>query len=163
MNVKTVLTVRLKMLKLPLEFMSSATASGISSEPWLIQSGSYSSSCVVPSEFGGPGGAFSPEDLFLQALINCFIGTFKVYAKASKLSFNQIGVLGFLTLDHNSAGAARMQKCELKINLFGVEKPDRVRALVDKVLRDGFILNSVTTEIHHQLIIHENQNASSHS
>ena len=149
------------MLKLPIEFRSSATAHKNVSVPWLIQSGEYSSNCAIPPEFGGTGGAFSPEDLFLQALINCFVGTFKVYAQASKISYTDLVVSGLLTVDHNASGAIRMQSCMLKINLYGVSKPDRVSALVDKVFRDGFILNSVKTEIHHQLVIHEVQHASS--
>ncbi len=146
------------MLKLPVNFQSSATASGDPLEPWLIQSGAHSAMVSIPPEFGGQGGGFSPEDLFLQALINCFIGTFKVYAKGSKIYFTNLEVSGNLKIDLNSSGAVRMQTCDLKIDIFDVEKPDRVKALVEKVFRDGFILNSVKTEIHHSLVIHEVNN-----
>ena len=146
------------MLKLPIDFQSSASVSGESLEPWLIQSGAQSARCSIPPEFGGPGGGFSPEDLFLQSLINCFIGTFKVYTKGSRIHFARLDVSGSLTVGHNSSGVVRMQSCHLKIEIFDVEKPDRVKALVEKVLRDGFILNSVKTEINHHLAIHEANN-----
>jgi len=147
------------MLKLPVEFKSSASASGDFQKVWAIQSGALEAECAVPAEFGGKGGGFSPEDLYLQALINCFIGTFKVYAKASKIDFGNLAVFGALTVDRNENGAVRMQKCELEIELNGVLSEGRVKTLVEKVFRDGFILNSVKTEIVYQLKITENQNA----
>jgi organic hydroperoxide reductase OsmC/OhrA len=143
------------MFKLPLEFESSASASGEMSKPWHIQSGDQSANCSVPPEFGGPGGGFSPEDLYLQALINCFVGTFKVYAKGSRINFSRLDVTANLTVDKDAAGAVRMQRCHLYINVLGAEKPDRIKVLVEKVFRDGFILNSVKTEIHYNLLINE--------
>jgi len=141
------------MIQLPLEYRSSAVASSQGLGPWSIRSGENSSVCSVPPEFGGPGGGFSPEDLYLQALINCFVGTFQVYAKGSKLQFQSLEVSGILTIDKNSAGAIRMQGCLLEIHISGVDRPDRVQALAEKVLRDGFILNSVKTEIRHNLTV----------
>lgn len=143
------------MFKLPLDFHSSASASGEISIPWLIRSGGQSANCSVPPEFGGPGGGFSPEDLYLQALINCFVGTFKVYAKGSRINFSQLDVSANLTVDKDSSGAVRMQRCDMKVSVLGAEKPDRVKILVEKVFRDGFILNSVKTEIHYNLFIKE--------
>jgi organic hydroperoxide reductase OsmC/OhrA len=143
------------MLKLPIEFFSKAVSMESHLKPWTIVSGDQSGVCSVPVEFGGPGGGFSPEDLYLQALINCFVGTFKVYAQGSKIEYAKLEVFGTLLVNQNSVRKTTMEKCQLKVDLFGVNRPDRVQALVEKVFRDGFILNSVKTEISHQLTLHE--------
>ncbi|MES2769885.1 MAG: OsmC family protein [Bdellovibrionota bacterium] len=140
-------------MQLPIEFKSKATASGEFVQPWLIECGEYSAKCAVPSEFGGVGDGFSPEDLFLQALMNCFIGTFKVYAKSSKIHFSKLELNGNLVVDQNSSREVRMHKCDLTVQIWGAERPDRAKTLADKVFRDGFILNSVKTEISYKLII----------
>ncbi len=139
------------MYKLPIDFLSEANASGSYEDAWAINSGNYKTVAAIPSEFGGFSGGFSPEDLFLQSMINCFIGTFKVYAKASKIAFTQISVTGKLMVDQGEAGKVIMKKAFLKIKVQGSDRPDRIETLVAKTFRDGFILNSVKTEIQHSL------------
>lgn len=141
------------MHKLPLEFSSETIASGEFENPWSIDSGSLQISCAIPTEFGGSGGGLSPEDLFLQALMNCFIGTFKVYANASRISFSSVQVNGRLIVDQDSARKVVMKTAVLEINIYGADRPDRVETIASKALRDGFILNSVKTEIQHSLHI----------
>lgn len=154
-TVATVLTVRLKMDKLPMDFSSEATATGNFDDSWNISSGAAQSTCAIPREFGGSGGGFSPEDLFLQALMNCFVGTFKVYAKVSKINFSKVSVSGKLTVDQDSSKKISMKTAVLDIEVFGVDRPDRIETIVAKTLREGFILNSVKTEILHSLRILE--------
>lgn len=93
----------------------------------------------------------------MQALMNCFIATFKVYSKASKVSFSSVSVKGLLIVDHDSSSKVTMKKAILEINLFGVDRPDRIETLVAKVFKDGFILNSVKTEIQHTLKIFDSK------
>ncbi len=40
-----------------------------------------------PAEFGGPGDQWSPETLFVAAVADCFVLTFRAVARASKLSY----------------------------------------------------------------------------
>lgn len=40
-----------------------------------------------PAEFGGPGDRWSPETLFIAAVADCFILTFRAVARASKLEW----------------------------------------------------------------------------
>ena len=139
------------MYSLPIEFRSEAEAGGEFSHPWTIVSGQSCSFSAVPAEFGGHGGGFSPEDLFLQAAINCFIGTFKVVAKMSKVSFSNVQVKGRLRVDKNSEGKTVMSAVHLDIEFQGVDRPDRVEAIVAKAIRDGFIINSIKSEISYSL------------
>jgi organic hydroperoxide reductase OsmC/OhrA len=143
------------MYKFPIEFESSAFANGHFEKSWRIESRDRQALCAIPTEFGGAGGAFCPEDLFLHAIINCFIGTFKVYSRASKINFSDLNVKGRLSIDKDSYAKVMKKKCFLDINIDGVEKSDRIQTLVTKVLRDGYILNSVKTEIEYQLKINQ--------
>lgn len=43
-----------------------------------------------PREFDGPGDQWSPEELFLAAVSDCFVLTFRAIARASKLSWKHL-------------------------------------------------------------------------
>lgn len=44
----------------------------------------------APPGFGGPEGYWSPEDLFVGAVADCFILTFRAIARASKLEWQAL-------------------------------------------------------------------------
>ena len=52
-----------------------------------------------PVEFGGPGGVWSPEELLVGAVADCFILTFRAMARASKLEWSSLGCNASGTLD----------------------------------------------------------------
>lgn len=140
------------MRAMPLEFRSIAKTNPNIEESWTIQSGSQTATCDIPVEFGGRGGGFSPEDLFLQAAINCFVGTFKAIAKASRVIYGELQVNGRLIVDKNIDGKIIMKTIYLDIQVSKAERPDRVESIVAKTLKDGFILNSLKSEIQHGLV-----------
>ena len=88
------------MAKFPLHFEAQAeTGPGISTH-WECSSESLPKiKCSIPAEFSGPGGGYSPEDLFGHALINCLIATFKVYAEKSGLSFSKLSAKADVKMD----------------------------------------------------------------
>lgn len=45
-----------------------------------------------PESFGGPGDRWSPEDLLVAAVADCFILSFRAVARATHLSWNDLGV-----------------------------------------------------------------------
>ncbi len=135
----------------PVEFFSEAKADQVFELPWSISSGDMNTLCSVPKDFGGSGGGFSPEDLFLQAVMNCFVGTFKVMAKLSKVTFTNVQVDGKLYVDKNNEGKVCMKAIHLAIGISGVDRPERLGNLVSKALREGFIINSVKSEILYSL------------
>lgn len=139
------------MVEKSIVFQSEASASGDFEKPWAIRSGRQEGMCAIPAEFKGGGGGWSPEDLYLQSLINCFIGTFKVYARASRIIFKDLNVHGRLFVEKDESGKTMMKRCRLRIAIAGVERFDRVETLIAKVFKDGFILNSVKTEIGYEL------------
>lgn len=139
------------MPNLPLDFISNAHANSEFQSTWTVESGNHQAACAIPSEFGGAGGGFSPEDLYLQSLMSCFIGTFKVYAKASRVSFSSLSIQGKLTVDQDQTKKTFMKSVFMNIRIQGADRPDRIETLVAKTMRDGFILNSVKSEIQYKL------------
>ena len=97
-----------------------------------------------PTEFGGSGNEWSPEDLLVAAVADCFTLSFKAIATASRFSWTalQCDVTG--TLDKVDRG---MQFTEMKIlaNLTIPADADANRAerLLEKAEHACFITNSL--------------------
>ncbi len=135
------------MIKYPISFFATAESeSGIQSQ-WTIESQNIETKCAVPPEFEGPGGAFSPEDLFAQALTNCFVATFKVYAEKSKVHFSNLSVRAELVADMNESKKPVMKDCILHVKITGCENVERIKTLAQKAFSSGFIINSVKTQM----------------
>lgn len=141
------------MISYPIEFQTQAAAlSGINSS-WSIQSQNFDLSCAVPVEFEGPGHALSPEDLFAQALTNCFVATFKVYAEKSRLEYDQLTCQGLLVVDLDENKKPCMKTFKLIANIKNPNSLDKAKLLADKAFKNGFILNSVKTHLTFELIV----------
>lgn len=135
------------MIKYPTNFQSSAkTVSGIQTK-WASLASENQIECSIPQEFEGPGGAFSPEDLYLLAIQNCFIGTFKVFAEHSKVQYTGVEITSRLIVDKDEKSRPWMDSVHMEININGVTDEKRVRLIVNKTLENGFILRSVKTKI----------------
>lgn len=135
------------MFKYPFSFFAEVDAqSGIGSL-WKSTSQKIQSTCSIPPEFEGPGGGLSPEDLFAQALGNCFVATFKVFVEKSKLNFSELSTKVELVVDLDESKKPVMRRCLLKVVVSGCDNPDRVKILAEKAFKSGFIINSVKTEM----------------
>jgi organic hydroperoxide reductase OsmC/OhrA len=143
------------MIQYPLYFEANAEAHPGTNTSWNIESSGHHLECAVPTAFEGIAGHLSPEDLFLLAIQNCFIATFKVYAYHSKLHFNQLKVEAKLTVDKDEQQKPCMHSVHLKIYFSGVESPDKCRIIVKKTLEQGFILRSVKSQISHELLLNQ--------
>lgn len=105
----------------------------------------------VPKEFGGPGTGLSPEDLFVSALVNCYIATFKVIAQNSKIQFARIEGSGVLTLDKDSGGETWFTSALLKFNVSGAANVERTQRLMERVSKQCMVINSVKTAVTFEL------------
>ena len=140
------------MISYPVSFHGASRASSGIQNEWKVTSSGLDTTCSVPKEFEGSGGAFSPEDFFLLSLQNCFVATFKVYAEYSRLSFDQLNVTGELIVDKNDNLKPVMKACKLIIELYNPSDKKKSDLLIKKTLENGFILQSVKTEIITQTI-----------
>ena len=135
------------MINYPVLFQAAAKATSGISSLWQFESQGLLNGCAIPPEFEGPGGAYSPEDLFAQALTNCFVATFKVYAEKSKLVFQNVDVQTELSVDLDETKKPIMSQCRLKVSISGCGDVQRAKLIANKAFASGFILNSVKTEV----------------
>jgi organic hydroperoxide reductase OsmC/OhrA len=136
------------MIHYPLSFKVSSSATHGIQANWSTRAESMSDpvSMAIPPEFEGPGGGFSPEDIYAFALMNCFIATFKVIAEKSKLEYRSLTTEGTLTVDRNESGVPWMKSLHLKVQVAGARDGERVKRLLEKTSQSCMILNSVKTE-----------------
>jgi peroxiredoxin-like protein len=59
---------------------------------------------AAPTEFDGPGDAWSPEQLLLAAVEACFLLTFRAVAQASRLEFTSLAVEAEGIVDRANGG-----------------------------------------------------------
>ena len=136
------------MITYPLHFSSqSSSLEGIET-PWNVSASGIESRLTIPPEFDGPGGGLSPEDLFNQAITNCFIATFKVYAQMSKLSYEKVTAQSKLTVDVNENKKPVMKTLDVDVQIFGAADADKALRLAKRASESGFIINSVKTDCH---------------
>lgn len=101
---------------------------------------------AIPPEFMGPGGGYSPEDLFAIALLNCLIATFKVYAEKSNLQFQQIKGKVNLTVDRlpGQTGFV-MTQADIFFDISGASDREKAKKLLDGAIKDCAVSNSIKT------------------
>lgn len=136
------------MLKYPMQFKVEAhTSSGIQKN-WTTKSESVSTElqCSIPPEFEGPGGGYSPEDLYAFALANCFIATFKVFAEKSRLEYDDLKAQLTLEVDRDEKGFPWMARAHLKATIKNPNFAEKAQSLLEKTSKSCMILNSVKTE-----------------
>lgn len=102
--------------------------------------------CAIPPEFMGPGGGYSPEDLFALSLLNCLIATYKVYCEKSNLSFKSIQGRAVLTVDKiaGESGFALTQ-ADIFLDVTGASDVERARKLLNAAIKDCAVSNSIKT------------------
>ena len=102
---------------------------------------------VIPPDFGGPGGTYSPEDLYLLSLVNCFLATFKYMAEKSKLEFSEIRGEGALYVEKGNEKSLWMNRAELEFTIVEPKQKERILNLLDKTKNNCMIINSVKTDV----------------
>lgn len=135
------------MINYPLAFDAESKSVADPQTSWKVSAGNFEGSCAIPTEFGGPGKAPSPEDFFLLAIVNCFVATFKVYANASKVKFENIQAKAKLVVDKSTPNQAIAKSCLIRVSVEGAENPNRIQTILKKVSSSGILLNSVKTEL----------------
>jgi organic hydroperoxide reductase OsmC/OhrA len=102
-----------------------------------------------PPEFDGPGDRWSPETLLCAAVANCFVLTFRAYARAAKLEWNALecrteGVL------ENAGGVSQFTRFTTRAKLSVPAGTDeaKARSLLQKAEDRCLITNSLKAERH---------------
>lgn len=135
------------MVKFPLQFEAQASASAGASTPWTAQVDALPPiPSAIPPEFMGPGGGYSPEDLFALSLLNCLIATFKVYCEKSKVGFQEIKGKALLTVDRMAGETGfAMTHADIYFEIKGASDLERGRKLMEAAIKDCAVSNSIKT------------------
>lgn len=136
------------MNKYPMFFKASAVSPAGLQTPWETKALSQAQGIrmAIPAEFDGPGDGFSPEDLYVMALQNCFVATFKVFAEKSKLAYGSLKVDAELVVDRDESGRPWMARCLFKVYLEECLQIENAKRILARVSENCMILNSVNTE-----------------
>ena len=104
---------------------------------------------AAPVEFGGPGGQWSPEDILMAAVADCFVLSFRAIAAASKYEWTDISAEATGTLEKVER-AIQFTEVKVKAKLIIPEGADESRAqrLLEKAEQACFITNSLKPEAH---------------
>lgn len=99
---------------------------------------------AIPPEFKGPGGGYSPEDLFALSVVNCVIATFKVYAEKGNVAFQKIQGKGKLTVDKSPSEAGlEMTQLDITLNVTGAKDPVKTKKTLENAIKDCAVSNSI--------------------
>ncbi len=102
-----------------------------------------------PPEFGGPEGNWSPETLFVAAVADCFVLSFRAVAGASRLEWLEIDCGAEGVLEKTDTGM-RFTHINLDVHLRVPAGSDISRAerLLEKAEKACLISNSLKSEVH---------------
>jgi peroxiredoxin-like protein len=103
---------------------------------------------AAPADFGGPGDAWSPEQLLLAAVESCFVMTFRAIAQASRIDFTSLAVDALGIVDH-ADGGMRFTEIVLRpqLALPAGADPTRVRRALEKAEKTCLVSASLSTPI----------------
>jgi organic hydroperoxide reductase OsmC/OhrA len=136
------------MANFPMTFSAQASSPSGITTPWSTSTPtSPELACAIPAEFEGTATGASPEDLFILALTNCFIATFKVVAEKSKVAFGDLKARSTLTLDRGADGVPWVAAAHLHFTLTGSANAERATRLLERVSKQCMIINSVKTAV----------------
>ena len=104
-----------------------------------------------PTQFGGPGDLWSPEDLLVAAVADGFILTFRAIARASKLEW----------IDLECATEGKLERVDrvTRFTSFNIQAKltvdadtdlEKARQLMEKAEANCLITNSFTASVHLQ-------------
>ena len=98
----------------------------------------------APKEFGGPGDKWSPEDLVVAAVADCFVLSFRAVAGMSKFSWNDLSCEVTGELDKADTGVQFVGfKVKARLVVDGDADVARAESLLKKAKSACFITNSL--------------------
>ncbi|HSX12711.1 MAG TPA: OsmC family protein [Rhabdochlamydiaceae bacterium] len=140
------------MIAYPMKFeVSTTSVSGIKTALEASAESFDPITCAIPSQFNGPGGGYSPEDLLALSLTTCLIATFKVFAEKSPFAYERIQAKAYLTIDR-VGGTVAISKIDVEMTLYGVQDQQKATALMQQA--EKYCLVSNTLKVEKSLSLH---------
>ena len=114
----------------------------------LASSGVPDLETAAPADFGGPGDAWSPEQLLLASVEACFLLTFRAIAQASRIEFASLAIDAEGIVDR-AGGGMRFTEIVLRprLTLPAAADTARVRRALEKAEASCLVAASLSTPI----------------
>lgn len=104
---------------------------------------------MPPSQFGGPGDQWSPEDLLMASLASCLVLSFRAVASASRLEWQNLNVACTGQLDKVDRVVKFTQvDITAELTVLSADDLEKGKKLLEKAEATCFISNTLTAEIH---------------
>ncbi|MDZ4730986.1 MAG: OsmC family protein [Xanthomonadales bacterium] len=133
-----------------------ATASAADATVRIDSAGLHSLETDAPAEFGGPGNKWSPETLFVAAIADCYILTFRSIARASKLDWLALDCKVEGTLDRvDNVTKFTHYEIRAKLSVATGTDLDKARHIMEKSEAVCLITNSLsgTKTLHAEVML----------
>ena len=102
----------------------------------------------APVEFGGPGDLWSPETLFVAAIADCFVLTFRAVAKSAALEWRALSCSGSGVLDRTPDGPQFTSvTLRARLTIPAGTDTDKVHRLLERAERACLISRSIKSTI----------------
>jgi uncharacterized OsmC-like protein len=129
----------------PLNFKVEAEATYGISNTWMGSANDYPKiEIAIPCEFKGPGKAYSPEDLYALAVLNCLIAVYKGVCEKNEMKFDKI--LGSVELTMNKScenSHIILSHLDITFTVIGASDKDKARKLFDLSVKNCPVTNSI--------------------
>lgn len=136
------------MSNFPHNYQASATAQ-TTGNVQLQSDGCPDLQSAPPTEFGGPGDQWSPEDLLVAAVADCFVLSFRAIAGMSKFDWKSLSCRVDGTLDKVERNIQFTEfKVHARLMIPEGGDADRAQRLLEKAEQTCFITNSLKAEPH---------------
>ncbi len=135
-------------MNLPHQYAASATAQ-TQGDVTLSVDHAPSIDSDAPKEFGGPGDKWSPEDLMVAAIADCFVLSFRAIAAMSKFEWVDLSCEVSGTLDKvDRAIQFTAFDVRAKLTIPSGADENRARRLLEKAEAACFITNTLKVDPH---------------
>lgn len=102
-----------------------------------------------PTEFGGPGDQWSPEDLLVATVADCFVLSFRAIAAASKVNWSELTCDAVGTLDRVERDVRFTEfTITAKLTIAADQDEARAQRSLEKAEKMCFITNSLNAKVH---------------
>ena len=100
----------------------------------------------IPTDFFGPGKAYTAEDLFALAIVNCFISMFKYKTEKLGVVFKEIEIKAAAVLDRDETiNKTWVSEININIKILNPSDERKAKEIIDFCVENCPISNSIKT------------------
>ncbi len=140
------------MIDFPLKFEVKADSKSGIANNWQCSANNLDPiNVAIPVEFHGYGKAYTPEDLYGLAVLNCIIAVYKALCEKNNIEFEKIEGSVIVTLDKkHENGNLILTNLDIKFKVIGAKDKEKARTFLEKAIKDCPVSNSIKSgKIYH--------------